>query len=56
VAGDDWAAEIDSDLDEADIVALLISQDFIASDYCFGKEMTRALARHKEGLPKSFRS
>src|SRR6476469_1148381 len=50
VPGADWAAEIDSHLDEADIIALLISSDFINSDYCFGKEMTRALARNNDGI------
>ena len=48
--GADWTGEIDSHLDEADIITLLISSDFIHSDYCFGEEMTRALARHKDGL------
>jgi hypothetical protein len=30
-------------LNSADIVLLLVSADFIASDYCRGEEMTRAL-------------
>jgi hypothetical protein len=30
-------------LNSADIVLLLVSADFIASDYCWGEEMTRAL-------------
>ena len=34
VAGSDWAREIDAHLDSADIVLLLLSADFIASDYC----------------------
>jgi TIR domain len=28
---------------------LLVSASFIASDYCWGDEMTKALARHKDG-------
>src|SRR5207248_2933074 len=30
-------------------ILLLISPDFMASDYCYGKEMERALERHKAG-------
>ena len=44
--GDAWKAEIDRHLTSADIVLLLVSSDFIASDYCWGEEMTKALARH----------
>ena len=44
--GDEWADEIDDNLDRADIILLLISADFIASDYCYEKEMQRAMARH----------
>ncbi len=44
--GDAWKDEIDRHLTSADIVLLLVSSDFIASDYCWGEEMTKALARH----------
>ena len=37
--------EISEHLETADVVLLLISSDFIASDYCYDVEMTRALAR-----------
>ena len=40
--------EIDSHLAEADIVLLLISPDFIASDYCYNREMQVALQRAEE--------
>jgi hypothetical protein len=40
-AGSDWRGEIDRNLAEADIVLLLVSPDFLASDYCWGEEMTR---------------
>jgi TIR domain len=33
-------------LERADIILLLISSDFIASNYCYEKEMKRALERH----------
>lgn len=39
--------EIDRQLNEADVILLLISPDFLASDYCYKIEKSRALARHK---------
>jgi tetratricopeptide (TPR) repeat protein len=45
----DWASEIDSCLEAADIILFLISADFLASGYCYGVEMTRALERHEKG-------
>ena len=44
--GEDWQAELDTNLESADLILLLISPDFIASDYCYGREMKRALERH----------
>ena len=43
--GSDRAEEIDSYLERADLILLLVSADFIASDYCFGRELSRALER-----------
>jgi internalin A len=48
-AGDDWKTRIDENLERADILLLLVSADFIASDYCYEKEMKRALERHDAG-------
>jgi hypothetical protein len=48
-AGSEWAQQIDSHLNSADIVLLLVSSDFLASDYCYSKEMMQALTRHKAG-------
>src|SRR5512146_2457258 len=48
LGGEDWAAEIDTRLKQADVVLLLVSADFIASDYCVGEEMKRALARNAD--------
>src|ERR1700724_3536495 len=45
-----WAQEIDAPLDSASIILLLISSDFLASDYCYGVEMQRALERHSRGV------
>ena len=48
-AGSEWGKEIDEYLDRADIILLLVSADFLASDYCWGIEMKRALQRHELG-------
>lgn len=48
-AGQNWKDEIDRNLETADIVLLLISSDFIASDYCYKQEMHEALRRHEAG-------
>lgn len=48
-AGTEWAREIDSHLEAAQIILLLISPDFLASQYCYGIEMTRAMERHNTG-------
>jgi hypothetical protein len=49
VAGTELAQSIDSHIDTADVILLLISPNFIASDYCYEREMTRALERHERG-------
>ncbi|HLZ55694.1 MAG TPA: FxSxx-COOH system tetratricopeptide repeat protein [Ktedonosporobacter sp.] len=49
VAGADWAKAIDTHLETASVILLLISADFLASDYCSGVEMQRALQRQKVG-------
>ncbi len=49
VAGTDWKQSIDAHLMTVTIILLLISPDFLASDYCYGIEMQRALARHAAG-------
>ncbi len=46
-AGKEWENVIDSHFEEADLILLLISPDFIATDYCYGKEMRRALEKHE---------
>jgi internalin A len=47
--GTDWANEIDDNLARADIILLLISADFIASDYCYEIELEQAMKRHHSG-------
>jgi TIR domain-containing protein len=46
-AGDGLKGEIDEHLNRADLILLLVSNDFINSDYCYGIEMTRALERQQ---------
>lgn len=49
VPGQEFERQIDQYFSEADIILLLISSDFIASDYCYEIEMTNALTRHQRG-------
>ena len=49
VAGDELHGEISKSLEEADVVLLLVSADFLASDYCYDVEMRRAIERHEAG-------
>lgn len=48
-AGTEWRQAIDENLNSAEIILLLISENFIASDYCYDLEMERAIARHDAG-------
>jgi hypothetical protein len=48
-AGSDWGTEIDSNLAAADIVLLLVSSDFLHSEYCYDRETALALERHQRG-------
>jgi tetratricopeptide (TPR) repeat protein len=45
-AGSPWKDMIDQHLEDAQVILLLISPDFLASDYCYDIEMRRALERH----------
>ncbi|WGS84614.1 toll/interleukin-1 receptor domain-containing protein [Methylomonas sp. UP202] len=47
--GTEWESEIDQQLQSASIILLLISSDFLASDYCYGKELKIAMERHESG-------
>lgn len=49
VAGEDWDHGIKSELERADIILLLVSSDFIASDYINDVEIKRAVDRHHSG-------
>jgi hypothetical protein len=50
-AGRDWAAEVDRRLGEADIVLLLVSASFLASDRTY-EIMSRAVARAGTGAAR----
>jgi len=48
-AGTEWEREISQHLNEAQIILLLVSSDFMYSEYCYGVEMKRAIERHQRG-------
>jgi hypothetical protein len=47
--GDSWEAAIEDYFESAEVILLLVSVDFLASDYCRDHEMARALERHRQG-------
>lgn len=48
-AGTDWDQTIAQQLLDADIILLLVSVDFLASDYIWSQELKVALERHENG-------
>ena len=44
--GENLGSEIDSNLRSADLILLLVSPDFIASDYCYSTELRLAMELH----------
>jgi hypothetical protein len=48
-AGGTWREDIRRAIERADVVLLLISPDFVASEYCYTVEMAGALRRHAAG-------
>ena len=48
-AGQEIDAAIDEHINSDEIILLLVSPDFIASDYCYNIEMKRAIERHQAG-------
>lgn len=47
--GQDWNSVIDEALNKSRIILILISADFLHSEYCYAKEMGRAIERHDAG-------
>src|SRR6185436_12110411 len=50
--GQEIEPEIFARLDAADLILLLVSPDFIASDFCWSREMERAMERHEAGAAR----
>jgi hypothetical protein len=46
LAGAELDQAISANLESADIILLLVSADFLASEYCYSNEMLRAMERH----------
>ncbi len=49
LAGSEIDQEISSSIEAADVILLLVSADFIASEYCYSREVHRAMERHESG-------
>ena len=49
IAGQEWDDVIMTELSKANIILLLISVDFNASDFIWDKELASAMIRHEEG-------
>lgn len=47
--GEEWDYQINENLNTADIILLLVSSDFIASNYCWEIEVTTAIEHHNTG-------
>lgn len=48
-AGTELHGEINRHFEDAEVILLLISPDFINSDYCYDIEVAHALERHAKG-------
>lgn len=49
IAGENLDSEIASQLDASDVFMPLVSPDFLASQYCYEREMEKAIERHENG-------
>jgi hypothetical protein len=52
VPGEEWDHKIKTELESADIILLLVSHDFINSDYCWGVEVAKAIELHESGMAR----
>ena len=46
--GKEWEKVIDENIKAADVIVLLVSADFMASDYCYDIEMKFAMQQHEQ--------
>jgi hypothetical protein len=51
-AGQNIHSSIDQNIEDSEVILLLVSADFLASDYCYDIEMRRAIKRHEEGVAR----
>lgn len=51
-AGENIHGKINENLEDADMVLLLVSADFLNSDYCFDVELKRAMEKHQQGTAR----
>jgi hypothetical protein len=51
-AGTDWRRDIDRELNRADLILLLVSPDFMASDFAYLQELSAAMERHRAGTAR----
>jgi tetratricopeptide (TPR) repeat protein len=49
IGGEEWAGKIDEHMNSAEIILLLVSSDFLASNYCYDIEVKLAMKRHEAG-------
>jgi TIR domain len=50
--GQEWDDQIKGQLSAADVILLMVSADFFASDYCQRVEVKTALDRHRDGTAR----
>ena len=50
--GEEWRPQLDTHMKSASIILLLLSRDFLASDYCYDVEMQHAQERHDQGTAR----
>lgn len=50
LAASEWEPAIQKELDRADVILLLISADFVASDFCWAVEMQQAIERDRKSV------
>lgn len=49
IPGEEWDKKIKTELENAKIILLLVSVDFLSSNYCYDIEIKRAVERHDKG-------